>query len=262
MAEESYSIQQLLTLRKLTRSVGDLLRGQLNDYLTALVPVLRARNVLGEYVHGGSKEGNRGAEKIFLELQKQYSAVGASKPFHLTNELKAPFEISSSAVELTPVEYSYQAKSGDHAKTVLVTSPLKWMVFYTGFAPKKLKELLGSTNPLNEDVHRFILHYLVLHALVTSQPGISKLFEGLRFPISFGQSAAFGALPLMYISSCVSTVRPPDDVLIESTEISGQNAFEEVIHLDDLRDLQDPLKNQLLELAQKHGESPAMTAAR
>ena len=109
-------------------------------------------------------------------------------------------------------------------------------------------------------------------SMMASSPGTSKLFQGLRFPISSGRLAEFGELPLTNISACVSTIRPPDIVIIESTEISGQNAFEEIVNLEDLQNLEDPLKNQLIELARTHGRgtrdvggkltSPAGTALR
>src|SRR5579872_5501327 len=62
MNGETYSIQRLLSLRKLTRAIADLLRAELKDYLSALAPLFRPRNVLGDYVQGASKEGTRGSE--------------------------------------------------------------------------------------------------------------------------------------------------------------------------------------------------------
>ena len=111
MSGEPYSIQRLLSLRKLTRAIADLLRAELKDYLSAMAPMLRPRNVLGDYVQGASKEGSRGSEKALLELQRLYATVASAKPYHLTNELKPPFEIVSSMPELIPVEYTHVVKS-------------------------------------------------------------------------------------------------------------------------------------------------------
>jgi hypothetical protein len=259
MNGETYSIQRLLSLRKLTRAIADLLRAELKDYLSALAPLFRPRNVLGDYVQGASKEGTRGSEKTLLELQRLYATVAGANPYHLTSELKPPFEIVSALPEMIPLEYVHVAKSDTGNKAVLMTSPLKWTLSYSDYSPKKLKELLASQNPVNDDMHRFVLHYLVLHVIMTSHSGISKLFDGLRFPVSSGRLAEFGELPLTNISACVSTIRPPDSVIIESTEISGQNAFEEIINLDDLRTLEDPLKSRLIELARSHGVELAMS---
>ena len=55
--------------------------------------------------------------------------------------------------------------------------------------------------------------------------------------------------------AAISTLRPPDGVLIESTEFSGMDAFEEVVKVDDISKLREPLKERLIELAQAQGEN-------
>ena len=49
-------------------------------------------------------------------------------------------------------------------------------------------------------------------------------------------------------------MRPPDEVIIETTELTGSDTFEEVIDLEGLATLQDPMKDSLVELARAHGE--------
>ena len=63
-----------------------------------------------------------------------------------------------------------------------------------------------------------------------------------------------GQLPIAFLSGPVSTVRPPDNVIIESTELSGADAFEEVINLEDVIRLRNPFKDQLEELVKAHGQ--------
>ena len=43
-------------------------------------------------------------------------------------------------------------------------------------------------------------------------------------------------------------------MIIESTEISGTPVFEEVVDLDALANMVDPVKKQLVELVRSHGE--------
>jgi hypothetical protein len=254
MSEEHYPIQRLLKLRKLTRAIADLLRGQLTDYLATLRPMFLPRSILGDYVQGGVKESVRGAEKMYLQLQSLYGSVANAKPYNLVQELRPPLNIENTALEITPLEYSHVVTSDGQSKTIAVTSPFKWVLTYTGFSPARLQELLANRNRIDEETHRFILHYTALRVAVASHPGLPRLFEGLRFPISFERMPEFGELPLTYISSRISSIRPPDDLIIESTEVSGQNAFEEIVNLDDLRNLEDPIHTQLLELARSHGE--------
>ena len=55
-------------------------------------------------------------------------------------------------------------------------------------------------------------------------------------------------------------MRPPDEVLIESTEVSGMNAFEEIVQLEDVEKLRDPLKEQLLAITKGHESEPPALA--
>ncbi len=47
-------------------------------------------------------------------------------------------------------------------------------------------------------------------------------------------------------------MRPSDAVVVESAELTGMDAFEEVVNVDDIARLQDPFKERLLEIARKH----------
>ena len=257
MPDEHYDIQKFLKLRKLTRAIADLLRGQLTDYVATITPMLRPKNVLGEYIQGGSKESVRGADKAFLQLQRLYNTVVNAKPYNLLTELKSPIQLESTAVEITPLEYSHVVPTDGKSKTIAVTSPLKWVLTYSGFSLAKLQELLADRNRMNEETHRFVLHYTALHTVVNSYPGLPRLLEALRFPVSSERFSQFGEMPILCISSSVSTIRPSDELIIESTEISGRDAFEEVVNLDDVRNLKDPLKMQLAEIARSHGEDLA-----
>jgi hypothetical protein len=257
MSDEHYDIQKFLKLRKLTRSIADLLRGQLSDYIATLTPMLRPRGIFGEYLQGGGKESVRGADKAFLQLQRLYTSVVNAKPYNLLTELTAPFQMESASVEIAPLEYSHMVASDGGSKSIAVTSPLKWVVTYSGFSLAKLQELLADRNRMNEETHRFVLHHTALHVVLNSYPGLPRLMDALRFPVSWQRFPQFGELPIACISSAVSTIRPSDELIIESTEISGRDAFEEVVNLEDLRNLGDPLKSQLLELAKSLGEELA-----
>jgi hypothetical protein len=93
----------------------------------------------------------------------------------------------------------------------------------------------------------------MLHVVLARQTGVANLLEALRFPLSTGKRPEFGELPVPYISSVLTTVRPPDEVIIESTEISGTNSFEEVVNLENLLQFGDPWHAQLVELVRTHG---------
>jgi hypothetical protein len=251
--DDQITIQKLLLLRKVTRAVGELLRGQLKEYLGTLGPLLRPRNVFGEFIAGAPKEPISGAEKAFKDLQTAYEAVAGTRLFGLPKELKPPLEVSSSVLEFAPVEYSHTAKTERETKAVAVTAPLKWTLNYSGFGPRRLRELLtAKTRPL-EELQEFVLHTLLLQAVLARQTGVVKVLEALHFPLSTGKRPESGDLPLAFVASSVATVLPPDAVIIESTEISGTDAFEEVVSLDDVLRPHDRLHGQLLEIVKQHG---------
>jgi hypothetical protein len=253
MIDEHYSTQRMLVLRRLTRAISDLLHGQLREYLSALAPLLRPRSVLGDYVQGGTREGLKGSEKALQELQSIYRTAASSKPFNLPNELRIPLRITSSSLEITPAEYTYTAKTDQQSKSIVVTSPLRWLVNYAGFSLGHLKALLSDQNRTDEDTSHFILHYAALSVALSHQPAVKQVFEALRFPVGEGRSPEFGELPLTYVSSSVPAVRPPDEVLIESTELSGRNVFEEVVDVKAILAMSDPRKDRLLDLIKSQG---------
>ncbi len=253
--DENYSLQRLLTLRKLTRSVTDLLRGQMKEYLVTVAPLLRPKTVLGEYIKSNVRDVVPAANVAFKELQTLYETIATAKPFMLTKELDSSIDILNTTIEITPMEYVHEATAENHMKAITVTSSLKYVVSYSGYAPAKLKELMADRYRTAEKVQEFILHVLALHVTLTRQPGLAQMFEALHFPLTTIKIPEFGELPITCVSSAISTLRPPDGVLIESTEFSGRDAFEEVINVEDIVKLRDPLKEQLIELAKAQGES-------
>ena len=252
MAEETYSLQRLLVLRKITRAVSDTLRGQVREYLGTLNTLLRPRAVFGDSGHAAGRDVPIGAERAFNDLVALYQTVAAAKPFLLTQEVTRPVELASTTLELVPVEYTYQAEG----KTVVVTSPLKWVVTYSGHSPARLKELIATKTPQERELFQFAVQYAAISILFGPRTGVPKILEALRFPLTVGKLPEFGELPVTTISAPISTVRPPDSVVVESTEFSGKNVFEEVVSLDEIPGLRDPLKDQLSEIAQSFGERP------
>jgi hypothetical protein len=248
--DESLTTKRLVVLRKLTRAIADFVRGQLKDHLTALGPILRQRTVFGEYVRSDTKETVKGAEAAFKEMQALYAKVATAKPFSL-NELRSPMEVQSSALEFIPVEYVHAAK------TETVISPLKWHLCYAGFTPKRLRDLVADRNRTMVDVEAGVQHALMLNTVIARQAAVVKIFEALHYTITVGKAEGLGDLPIVTIASVVSTQRPADDLVIESTEMAGTDTFEEVVSLSDLANLRDPFREKLVELAKAQGETLA-----
>jgi hypothetical protein len=244
--------QSLLALRKLTRAMTDALRAEMTTHLATLTPLLRPPVVLGDYVQGGPKELTRKAEKSFKQLQTLYESVATAKPFNLTREMSSPINLSGEGLEITPFDYTHVATADGTSRNILVRAPLTWTLTYSGYGPSRLQELLNTKMRSSEDVLKFVLSYLVLHVVLTNQTGVTHILESLHFPVSTVKLPEFGELPITRIGPTVTTTRPSDAVIIETAELTGMDAFEEVVQVDDLTQLKEPFKERLLDIAQQY----------
>jgi hypothetical protein len=152
----------------------------------------------------------------------------------------------TSSLELAPWEYQHTATSDGATRTIAVTCPFKSMVTYAGYSLRQLKELLASRNRNDGELQQFVLHYLAMHIVISRQPGLVSILNTLHHPLASGQLPGLGALPITYITSSISTSLPPDALVIESTELSGKDAFEQLINVEDVANLGDPFKNRLV----------------
>ena len=263
MTQSSFDPKQLLVLRKLTRAAVDALREQARDLVATITPLLRPRVALGDPADVGTKDPFQAADKTFKELQSVFESVAAAEPFNLHKDLKPPIDLAGGNIEIAPLEYRYTARAGGHTKVLRVTAPLKWVMSYSGVTPgrvnvstytlRRLRELLaGGTRPI-EELRQFALHYAALHLAVSRHAGLGRLLEPSHFRLGSEKVEEFGHLPLPYVAFAVNTVRPPDDALIEHTEIAGTDAFEEVIDVSGIAALRDANREKLMELARAHG---------
>jgi hypothetical protein len=252
---EPFTIDRVLSLRRLTRAVADTLTEQVTAYLSTLGPLFRPRRILGEHIRGSEKEPVRGADRAFREMVTLFDGVARAQPFTLARELKSPIEVSSVTLEIHPVEYRHEATVGGDTRAVTVRSPLSWVLCYAGYGPGVLPDLFAHRTGANEELFDWLKHQVILHAVIANQPGLVDIMDRLHFPISFATQAGTGSLPVVRILSPLSTIRPPDDVIMQSVQLSGMDAFEEVINVDDIARMTDPLKERLLQIGAAHGES-------
>jgi hypothetical protein len=244
--EEPYTTQKLLNLRRLTRNTGEIINGYMKEYVATLGPLFRQRTLFGDYIQGSGKEPARNAEQAFKELKSLYEAIATAAPFYLPKELNSPLMQMTPSLELTPWEYGHNAEADGRSKTITVTSPFKFIISYTAYSPLRLKELLARRDRNEGELQQFVLHYLAMHVVIMRQPGLSRLFQTLHFPLGSCQLPVFGALPVTFIMSSISTTLPPDPLILESTELSGKDAFEEIINPGTITALDDPLKKLLI----------------
>jgi hypothetical protein len=245
------SVKSLLVLRKLTRAIADAARAQLTEYLTTVTPLLQPQGILGDYIQGAQKETSLKAEQAFKDLKALYEAAAPSKPLNLRRELSPPFSFSNLSLEITPLDYVHVAQTEAGPRKITVRSPLTWTLTYANFAPNRLQEVLDQ-KLRGDELQRFILSYILINVVMKYRHGITQMLEGLHFPVTTTTSPEFGELPLTRIGIGISTKRPSDAVVVESAELTGMDAFEEVVSVDDIARLPDPFKERLLDLARRN----------
>jgi hypothetical protein len=245
------STKSLLVLRKLTRAIADIVRAQMTEYLSTLAPLLRPRIVLGDYIEDGTKESTRRSDKAYKELQALYETVAATKPYNLSRELSLPIRIPGIGLEITPVDTPHIIQDGAETRTIMVRSPLTWTLTYASYAPTRLPDLLKSKLRAGDDLTQLVLSYLLMHVVTNNSPGLMQIFEALHFPITSTVVPEFGPLPITRISVGIRTTRPDDSVILQSAELTGMDAFEELVNIDDLHNLRDPLKERLMDVVRQ-----------
>lgn len=252
--DPSFDIAKLLVLRKVTRSAAEHFGQQLNRYLGTLSPLLQPRNVLGENVCSATKLSVKGEAEAFEELKRLYTSLAGTRQFSMRNELQPPLDIVSRPLGMTPADYHYVPEGSD--RPITITSPFRWVLTLGGWTPQQLREAVAQPQDTTGDVlQRCVLHFLALHITLAKRPSVVQLLEGLRFPLGMETFEEFGDLPFCVIRCPVVTMRPPDEVLIQSTELSGMSAFEEVVDLEGFRQMRDPLHEQLAGIIKSHDES-------
>jgi hypothetical protein len=245
------SIQSVLALRKLTRAIADAVRVPMNEYLVALTPLFQPKAHLGDYISGGSKEPSLRSDKALKELLALYEKVAPGRPFNLPREILPPFNLANLGLEITPLDYTHVVQVGGESRKIQVRRPLTWILSYSGYSHTRLPELIDSRTRSTDALQRFVVSYLTLHLATKNQPAALQVFKALHFPVTTTTVPELGQLPVTQISIDVSTGRPSDAVVVESAELTGMDAFEEVVNPEEIMNIRDPLRERLVEIAKQ-----------
>lgn len=247
--ENSLSIADVIKLRKATRSVAERMTGQLQADLSAMSPLISIRQVLGRHVRGNEKNSARGEDDAFEELQRMYRELAASTTYVIPREIESPIDIRQTAVDVVAADYNYEITSGDHAKPIRITCPLRWILYPAGFSPHELRQVVtNQAQATDQELQSFVLQYLALYVTLSKKLDVLALLADLRFPIEDGRMDGCGKLLVKLATSPIATMRAPDDIVLQSTELTGSATFEEVIDLQSVAQMRDPLQVEILEL--------------
>ena len=250
---QDVDLAKLLRLRKATRAVADYFRGALNDHLRALQPLFSPTLVLGEYIRNTPKQRVRTADAALKELKALYARVGHAKPFRFDDDLRPPLDLFGASAEIAQVTYAYRP-AGD-AGSIQVTRPLRWVLTYKGQGPARLVELLTSTSgTARMELQNCLLHCLLMSIIAGQAPGPASILRALRYAVTIEPVERLGGLPVVYITAPVATGLPSDETIMQSTELTGSTVFEEIIDVESILHIEDPIRDAALRLVRECGD--------
>ena len=241
------TFERLPEFRSKTEAISAFLRNQLTAHLETLRPILSPERLFGK--NAGPKADTLTADRALTQLQQAYRPF-AAPPFDLPAELDQYWlTLVGNRIALDPWEYTYEASDGRQSRVITMTSPVRWVVSFTsGYTLSQLRQAVltkGERRP--EQVRQFVVNSLVTQAMVTHTPGLAALFADLRYRVQTHPAPDLPKLPLVTITSGLPSFRPADDLIMAATGFSGVPAFIELIDIDAIAHLQDPLKARLEE---------------
>jgi hypothetical protein len=242
--------EEFLKLRRAAERICDALTKRLQSHLEVLKALFLPRKLLGTYVKSAFSEEVAGSERVFAMLRERYAAI-AEDPFGLPRKLQPPLPPMSNQLDVIPFQYPLYCK-GSEDKAVTVTSPTSWILFYRSDCPiSRLKAMLaGAESPQPEDMRRSLLDHMIPVIFLERFPALKNLLEDLRYQVETRELSDLGKLPVVIIKAPLKTFLPADDFILQVTQLSGVPAFQEIIDLESLEKLPDPLKESLIALVE------------
>lgn len=244
-SQKALTLAELPDVRRRTEGIAKLLHEQLTHHLDVLWPLLAPERLLGKAA--GAKADVAGAEVALAELQRKYKEFVA-KPFDLPSELDPQWlTLIGNRLKLHQWEYIHQAGPDAEKKPIAMTSTVRWILSYgSNYTPAQAKAALSGKEPRRaEYLRQFVVNALVMNQVIAKNPGLVRLFADLRYEVKTDTSPELGQLPLVTVTSCLPSFRPADDLIIAATGFSGVSAFIELLDLDAVRTIQDPLKQRI-----------------
>jgi len=246
---KNLSFEQLASARKSTQAVSDFLEKRLLGYLDTLRSLLLPERILGKLA--GSKFEVPGADKTLTELQESYRRL-PGKPFDFPKEFETDW-LSEVGVklDLQRWEYSREISTDSGKRTVTFTSPTRWILSYgPGFSVVQAIQAFSRRQDRRgtDQLRQFVVNMLVINSLIARSSNLTSLIGELRYNIHPETHPGLPGLPVVAVQSQVSTFVPPESVIAAATELSGIDAFIELIDLEAIRQLSDPFKERIAQL--------------
>jgi hypothetical protein len=244
---KSLDNKEFLQLRQSTDKIAAVLTQRLKDHLTTLRPLFTPRKLLGTYIKSASMEEVNSSDRAFAKLQEQYGII-CDDPFKLPKKLQTPLPAISNFLESTPYQYTL-ALGGDSTREVKITAPTRFILSFQSECPlNRLRAMLsGAEGRQPDDMRQALISYLALVIFLEQFPSLTNLLKDLRYTVEIEKFADLGGLPAVILTAPLETFLPPDEFITEITQLSGIPAFQEIISVDAVQNMPDPLRDALQE---------------
>jgi hypothetical protein len=238
-AERALTIEELGSHRERTEIIARLLHERLASQLDALRPLFAPRRLLGRHVRSSVREEIPGADRAFAALKDRYHAT-----FALPKDLEGEPLTIEPILDLYPFEYPHRIAD---ERTITMTNPVCWIVSYrSGYTIAQLENALEVRSTLRpSDARQFLLGALALQLLLETFPEIRDVLTDLRYEVALEKRPGLGDLSLVTLRAPLPAFRPADDLIANATRLSGVPAFIELIDLEALPRLRDPLVERI-----------------
>lgn len=250
ISRKNLTNEEFLKLRQATEKIGQGLNKRLRSHLDILRPLFIPRILLGNFVKSAFTDEIPGTEKAFAELQEKYAKI-CEKPFGLSKKLQPPLNPISHQLEMTSLQYTLSLESATD-KSINITSPVQWILSYQSECPfHRLKAMaLGMESRQPDEMRQALISHLTMGIFFKRFPILNQLFEDLRYQTETRELSDLGGLPVVILKAPVEIFLPPDDFILQVTQLSGIAAFQEIIDLEAIENIPDPFKESLKSLIQ------------
>jgi len=219
---------EFVQLRRATDRIAGYLNKRLSAHLEVLKPLFPARTLLGAYVKSATMEDVPISGKAFADLQERFAAV-CEKPFGLPRKLPTPLPPIPTQLDAAP--FQYQLEIPGEARPVAVSSPTRWVLSYRGECPlARLRAMMAGAEPrVPDEMRQALVHHLALVVFLKYFPAVAQLLADLRYRVETVALPDLGGMPVVVLEAPLPTFLPPDEFIVQVTQLSGISAFQEII---------------------------------
>jgi hypothetical protein len=245
---KNLSLEQLPGARRSTQAIAAFLEKQLFGYLDALQSLLLPDRLLGKLT--GARFEAPGTDKVLSELQENYRRL-TGKPFDFPKELEVGWlsEIGT-RLDLNRWEYNREIEIESGKRSILITSPARWTLSYgPGYTVSQASQAFANKQDRRgiDQLRQFVVNALVINALITKSAGLTAILGDLRYDVTTIPYSGLNGLSLVVIQSQIPTYLPPEPLIASATELSGVAAFIELIDVEAVYQMLDPLKQRVFQ---------------